>query len=279
MTNFQLDAFNQTLTDSMNSGTFDAMGAFNQLNAALQGGGFGNLGGGSPAPASAPGNNGGNFPTENPFANAGGGYFGQGISPSSVSMGRNSDATPYGWYDAQTGDAGWGQGPGGMGGTGSLFGGGGYPQQSYPGQPGNWQTGPDTSMILSPGTYGLPSPWGGSGYGGNEGYGGVQQGFQPGNNALSFLEGLGGGVPEFLRMLSGGQALGRPGDMNSTLNQMGQFGGMPSPQSLGNMNWSELQFLQGFFESVLGIPFLDILGESTRPFEGLQTAKRARKRR
>lgn len=141
---------------------------------------------------------------------------------------------------------------------------------------GIFQTAPNRAMSSIPGTYTLPGAQGIQG-------GGMQanpfQGDVSGRSGIGRLEDLAGAdaVPNFLRMLSGGQAIGNPSNMNDTLMQLGQFNGTPSPQSLNNLNPSENQFLQGFMESILGIPWADITSAAYQPFQGLNTARKPRR--
>lgn len=147
-----------------------------------------------------------------------------------------------------------------------------------PSGPQNIQTGPDSSWIRMPGTYGVT--------------GGLTGGVSPsiaessfwnpmsGRSALDYIRSLGGAVPDSLSTLFNGQALSNPGNMSSVLNQLGGWqGGVPSPQSFMNMSPSELDYLSGFFESLLGIPMNDILAASTQPFNGLISARPSRQRK
>lgn len=116
-----------------------------------------------------------------------------------------------------------------------------------------------TYNITSPGTYALPG-WNG--------------------NAMDFLGQLAGpgNTPNFLQMLAQGRPLTAPGNLDASMMQLGQFGGgTPSPQSFGNMSPSEAGFFQSFMESILGIPLEDILYASLQPYQGLGSARRARR--
>ncbi len=158
---------------------------------------------------------------------------------------------------------------------------------------GGQPLGPDNSQMFNmPGTFALPgasgiggaNPWGGGG-GGMGPAPAAGPSWKPGDNALNFIQQLGGQIPDFLSTLNQGQAVGAPGDIGASLQGLGQFGGgggVPSPQSLSNLQPSEMQFLQGFFETLLGIPMQDVLGASFQPFQGLgrgRTARTAPRRR
>lgn len=169
------------------------------------------------------------------------------------------------------------------------------PGQQYQYGPGGQATGPGMQNTESnqwfgmPGTFSLP---GAGGTGGNPWQGGGGGGYQtpsapsgpswnPGDNAVNFIQQLGGQIPDFLSTLNQGQAVGGRGDIGRSLQGLGQFGGgggVPSPQSLGNLQPSEMQFLQGFFETLLGIPMSDVMGASFAPFQGLRSAGPARRR-
>lgn len=110
--------------------------------------------------------------------------------------------------------------------------------------------------------------------GGIAGYGlPVGQG-APGGNAVNWLAGQGMPIPSFVQQISNGQAVGA-GNYNDVVQQLGGVQGLMSPQTLNNLNPSELEFLQGFFETVLGIPFNDIISAAYRPFNGLGNAQQA----
>jgi hypothetical protein len=112
------------------------------------------------------------------------------------------------------------------------------------------------------------------GTGGIAGYGlPVGQG-APGGNGVDWLRSLGMPIPAFLQQISNGNPVG-PGNYNGVLQSLGGVQGLMSPQTLGNLNPSELQFLQGFFETVLGIPFQDVMSAAYRPFSGLGNAQSA----
>lgn len=95
-----------------------------------------------------------------------------------------------------------------------------------------------------------------------------------GNDAVGFLQGAGGPVPDFLQALRGHDAF-QQGDLASSAQQLGGVE-LPSLQSLSNLSPSELDFLGGFFESLLGIPFADILFAAQQPTRGLRNAAPAR---
>lgn len=138
-----------------------------------------------------------------------------------------------------------------------------------PGQEGvDWAS----NTFTQPGTYAVS----GGGIGGQS-----QAGphFNMGDNALDFLKSLGGDIPSSLQSLFNGQPVGQASNLGQSLMGLGGWqGGAPSPQSLGNMNPSELDFLQGFFQSLLGIPMEDVMNGVMQPFNGLNSARPARKR-
>ena len=141
---------------------------------------------------------------------------------------------------------------------------GGY-QQSV--QSGN----PDPLSLMQ----GFSSAQGG-GIGGGAGQFGLPVGQgAPGGNALDWLSGLGMPIPPFLSNI----ANNRPGggaDYNTSLQQLGGIGGLPSLQTLMGLSPSEQEFLAGFFETVLGIPFTDVVAAAAKPFSGLGQARGAR---
>lgn len=131
--------------------------------------------------------------------------------------------------------------------------------------------------ITMPGSYPVSA---GGGFNG-AGPAAVNASFNPfaGDNALDYLRSLGGTIPSFLQTLFNGGAVREPGNMSAALNGLGGWaGGVPSPQSFGNLSGSEGDFLQGFFESLLGIPMSDIMGASMQPFQNLRTAPRGKLR-
>lgn len=122
----------------------------------------------------------------------------------------------------------------------------------------------------------LMQGFGGQGIGGGAGQFGLPVGQgAPGGNAVDWLSGLGMPIPSFLQQISNNQPVGGS-DYNTVLQQLGGVGGLPSLQSLMNLNPSEQEFLAGFFETVLGIPFNDVVAAAARPFSGLGEARSAR---
>lgn len=247
-------AFNpQTALSDVRNHIMDAYGRMNQGDAQTQpvGGGFGGgFGGGSPFGnlASNPfiqSLQGMNFPAPqaNPLAgygDAGGGW----------------GAQPQGSNHRQSSGYGRTYGGGGYGG-GAAYG-GGNPGGTPPPMGGTPQAGGGTPQA--------------GGTGGIAGYGlPVGQGV-PGGDALAWLQSMGMPIPDFLSRIQAGMPVG-PADYNQVVNSLGGMRGLPSPQTLGNLNDSEMQFLQGFFETVLGIPFGDIVNSAYRPFSGLGNAQ------
>lgn len=118
------------------------------------------------------------------------------------------------------------------------------------------------------------SPFTAPSTGGIAGYGlPVGQG-APGGNGVEWLRSMGMPIPTFLDQISQGQSVG-PANYNNALRGLGGVQGLMSPQTLANLAPSELQFLQGFFETVLGIPFNDIINAAYQPFAGLGNAQTA----
>lgn len=116
----------------------------------------------------------------------------------------------------------------------------------------------------------------GGGIGGGAGMFGLPVGQgAPGGSGVDWLSDLGMPIPQFLQQISDNQAVG-PGNYNDVLQQLGGVGGLPSLQSLQNLNPSEQEFLAGFFETVLGIPFNDVVAAAARPFAGLGNAQQSR---
>ena len=116
----------------------------------------------------------------------------------------------------------------------------------------------------------------GGGIGGGAGQFGLPVGQgAPGGNALDWLSGLGMPVPPFLSNIANNRPASG-GDYNTALQQLGGVGGLPSLQTLMSLSPSEQEFLAGFFETVLGIPFQDIVDAAARPFAGLGAARGAR---
>lgn len=104
--------------------------------------------------------------------------------------------------------------------------------------------------------------------------------FRPSGNASADIRTLGGTVPSFVDTLQAGRPVSGPGDIGAELQQFGGFQGMFSPQSIGNLSDSELQFLIGLIESPLvGIPWSDVVGAMFQPYQGLTSAPKARRRR
>jgi hypothetical protein len=73
-----------------------------------------------------------------------------------------------------------------------------------------------------------------------------------------------------LERLMNGQAL-QSSDISRSVGALGNIP-IPSLQSLARLAPSELEFLSGLFETVLGIPFMDILWQAQRPYQGLRGA-------
>lgn len=73
-----------------------------------------------------------------------------------------------------------------------------------------------------------------------------------------------------LERLMQGQAL-QSADISRSVGSLGNIP-IPSLQSLSRLAPSELEFLSGLFETVLGIPFMDILWQAQRPYQGLRSA-------
>ena len=135
----------------------------------------------------------------------------------------------------------------------------------------NPQSGPDPLAVMQ----GFSNAQGG-GIGGGAGQFGLPVGQgAPGGNALDWLTGLGMPVPPFLSNIANNRP-GGGGDYNTALQQLGGIGGLPSLQTLMGLSPSEQEFLAGFFETVLGIPFTDIVSAAARPFSGLGQAQGAR---
>lgn len=103
---------------------------------------------------------------------------------------------------------------------------------------------------------------------------GFAPGQVPGGDAISFLRSQGLPVPDFLQQTASGQPV-RPGSLGTAAQELGGVS-LPSLQGLRNLNPDELEFLAGFFETVLGIPFQTVINEIQRPFAGLQPAAAAR---
>lgn len=98
----------------------------------------------------------------------------------------------------------------------------------------------------------------------------------PGGNAIQYLERMGMPIPPHLRAVAGGRAVQR-GDLNRASQQLGGAF-LPTPQAMQRMSPSEQQFTQGFYETVLGLPFSDIMQSIQQPFAGLRSARAARGR-
>ena len=201
-----------------------------------------------------------------------GGYSYQFDSPGGARDFLQSLITPGYQFQQPSGNFGGGDDP--MGRTFRIPGAGGYASG------GGLQNGPNNQWFGMPGTFSLP---GSQGIQGGGGMGGGQPfGFQPGQgvpggNARDFLAQLGLPVPGSVDRLMQGQGVGSPGNLSSAMQQLGGFG-MPSPQALGNMSGSEQEFFAGLMETLLGIPFGDVVGEGRRPFRGLRSARTARRR-
>lgn len=123
----------------------------------------------------------------------------------------------------------------------------------------------------------MPPTGQGGGIGGGAGQFGlpVGQGTPGGGPAVDWLKSQGMPIPSFLQQASDGQPIGGA-NYNETLTKLGDAGGLPSLQSLNNLNPSEQAFLQGFFETVLGIPYADVVAAAQRPFAGLGQATQGR---
>lgn len=236
--NQMMDAYGQ-MSQSRSGGMGGGMGGGMSDPFASIGGGMGGMNGpvgiGNTMMGAGPGAGG----MANPFAGAGmpfqmpqmGGQMGGGMPP----MGQSYDPSQYsgGWQPN------WG---------GGMQAGGGMQQPQQGGMGG--------------------AALGGTGEGGIAGYGlPVGQG-APGGNGVNWLDSLGMPIPSFLRQVSNGQTVG-PANYNNVLQGLGGVNGLMSPQTLNNLNPSELDFLQGFFETVLGVPFQDVIQAAQRPFAGL----------
>ena len=103
-----------------------------------------------------------------------------------------------------------------------------------------------------------------------------QFGFQPGQgvNVMDIFRQLGVTPPQFVQDLSQGRP-SRPTNLGMATQQLGGLS-LPSPQMLGGLNPSGLQFLASIFEALLGIPFNDILSASMQPFQGLGQGRQGR---
>jgi hypothetical protein len=73
-----------------------------------------------------------------------------------------------------------------------------------------------------------------------------------------------------IERLMRGEAL-QSADISRSVGALGNIP-IPSLQSLARLAPSELEFLSGLFETVLGIPFMDILWQAQRPYQGLRGA-------
>ncbi len=105
---------------------------------------------------------------------------------------------------------------------------------------------------------------------------GFAPGAVPGGDALQFLRDIGFPFPSTF----GGLQTGRPlqgGDLGRATQQLGNLG-IPSPQSLGNLDDTGLQLLISIFETLLGVPFGDIQSAGLRPFQGLRSGPQGRSR-
>jgi hypothetical protein len=169
-----------------------------------------------------------------------------------------------------------------------IPGGSGYGMASsamYPGAGGNLggrQFGPvydagngmNGMFVGQGGTYGISGGMQNAMGGGGQ----FDYGFDGGGNAMGRLQELLGGnesaIPQFLQNLGRGKAVGR-NNQAQAMQGLGQFS-MPSPQSLGNLGPSEMEFLSGFFESILGMPMSDVMQGVYAPFQGLRRAAPAR---
>ena len=106
---------------------------------------------------------------------------------------------------------------------------------------------------------------------------GFPSGALPGGNALNTLNGLGFPLPPGLtQLLQGG--IGPTSNFGASAQQLGGLP-IPSLQGLSRLGPSGLGILQSIFETMLGIPFNDILFASQQPFAGLFSAPEGRQRR
>ncbi len=124
----------------------------------------------------------------------------------------------------------------------------------------------------APGLAGLPGAVGPTTPGtiGRPGQFGFAPGAVPGGDALQFLRDIGFPIPSTFSGLQTGQPL-QAGDLGTASQLLGGLG-IPSPQSLGRLDDTGLQLLQSIFETLLGIPFGDVVTAGRRPFQGLRSA-------
>lgn len=125
-----------------------------------------------------------------------------------------------------------------------------------------------TESATRPRTFSVEEGIGGTGFGFDVGAG------VPGGNAVDFLTEQGFPVPDFLNALNDRDPF-QTGDLAASAQQLGGIE-LPSLQSLSRLSPSELDFLSGFFESLLGIPFADILFAAQQPTRGLRQGAPAR---
>lgn len=93
-------------------------------------------------------------------------------------------------------------------------------------------------------------------------------------NAVDRLMFSGMPIPPFLNDLAGMSPTSTV-DTARAVDLLGNVD-LPSPQFLSNLDPSAMAFLAGFFETVLGIPWADIMSASSRPYRGLRNAPVAR---
>lgn len=216
-----------------------------------------------------------NTPANTPPSPSGGSYqpASDGSIRSQVPYDGNFNAAPSGGYygqpQTQAFDGSFGS-VSGQDASGQTFGFGGYgAQQSdlmrmaeqFGITPNRTvqQTGPSEYTGSMPSTYGIAQP--------------SQFGFNPGaveGGLRGFMEAQGMPSSPNLERLMNGQAL-QSADISRSVGALGNIP-IPSLQSLARLAPSELEFLSGLFETVLGIPFMDILWQAQRPYQGLRGA-------
>lgn len=103
---------------------------------------------------------------------------------------------------------------------------------------------------------------------------GLPTGQIPGGNALGFMQSQNIPTPQYVQDVANGLPTQSP-DVASQAMAIGQSN-IPSMQTLANLSPSAQSFLQGFFETVLGIPWEDVLYAAQKPFLGLRGGNPAR---